>query len=147
MGRGLSKLQKTILQHLDGLDYVLYEDLLVLIHPKFNPMEVLAESSYKNKGDTIQTFFSTLNSRKNGREDIWQSIKLNATVISGLPELFEAYEQHERRGPSTEAALSRAITRLEQRGIVERVIITDRDQNEVQIGRRRKGIRLTVKSR
>ena len=144
MGRGLSKLQKSILAEAKKRDVVLFQEMLDQLCPEFNPV---THAQGKEAGDTIAMFFDIRAKRKSAPW-LWASVRDDKEKLPALHRCVIACEEYERKRRSTEAALSRAFTRLESRGLVERVDLTtwheDHEENRLD-QKQRRGIRLTVK--
>ena len=145
MGRGLSKLQKLVLAEAENREVVLFQEMLDRLCPKFNPLE---HAGPKNRGDTVNLFFNFRSKRKT-QPWVWESVKENKDALPELRRIIVACEEHERKRRSVEATLSRAFTRLESRGLVERVDVktwSEDDKGNRMNERNHRGVRLTVKS-
>jgi hypothetical protein len=150
MGRGLSKLQQLILDEAKKGDVVLFEKVCAMLCP--NPQQAACEAilaaDCPDHGDLLETFLS-LAGQRDSRPDIWNSARETTQDMPGISAGFKAYEGAERKRPIVEASVSRAFTRLERRGLVERVDLRtwkENDQGKHMNETRRRGIRLTVKS-
>ena len=145
MGRGLSKLQKLVLAEAENWEVVLFQEMLDKLCPKFNPLE---HAGPKDRGETVRLFFDFRSKRKT-QPWVWESVKENKDALPELRRIIVACEEHERKRRSVEAALSRVFTRLESRGLVERVDVarwTEDDKGHRVDERSQRGDRLTVKS-
>lgn len=115
MGRGLSKLQRLILDQAKTRKAVLFEEICAMLcmPPCQAVMETLANGDYENRGDTFQTFLSLV-SLRDSKPDIWNSAKETTHNMPGIAACFKVYEEAEKKRPIIEASVSRAFTRPER---------------------------------
>ena len=145
MGRGLSELEKVILAEGKTQEVVLFQEMMDKLCPEFRPLEFI---SLEGRGDTLALFFDILSKRKT-EPWLWASVREDKIRLPDLHKCVVAREEYERKRGRIKAALSRAFTRLEARGLVERVDVkTWHEGADVRRmdEKRQRGVRLTVKS-
>lgn len=147
MGRGLSALQEKILDEARSAErgFVLYEELLASLWPA--PLDVAIATLAGNR-DAENALLGIYVARYQGLN--WQKLKELLKSSSSEEEqaiypALIALETAEKCRPSQEASLSRAIGRLDERGLVVRLDVGHKDEHGKWIGHTKRGIRITVK--
>jgi len=152
MGKGLSPLQRTILgmcsttERDDGI--LMVQAIYNKLCPEFDPFSVvLPENS--NRKVIASTMLGMAACGVHIGSTQWNSVRATAHEVPGLREMMAAKEQHDRHyhhtRPVVEASISRAITRLEQRGLIVRTIMGAYDEQGCRVGPQTRGIKLMVK--
>jgi hypothetical protein len=152
MGRGLSALQNMILDEARCAEagFVLYNDLLarLLAYPVQAAIAALGDN---REGVPILMLMLEATKVVGFNWELAKEVAKNPSTQAekithrNLHEALLAFEHNSKKQSCLEASLSRAIRRLEQRGMVTLLDVGHKDNHGRWIGHRRRGIRLTVK--